>query len=137
VVEFAVLLPLLAVLTLGAIDVGQLANVAQTISEASREGARLAARNVTTNVSEVEDFVRDYVSNSYPGIPEDTLDSSLTIRVTDSSGNAISGGALDSVAQSEPIFVEVELPFDAVRWFQGISFGNNRILATTTMARRE
>ena len=45
VAEFALLVPVLVLLALGAIDAGQLVNVSQVVNDASREGARLAARS--------------------------------------------------------------------------------------------
>ena len=53
-VELALTVPILLILLLGAIDTGQYANVYQTVSNASREGARVAARGGTFNVSAVE-----------------------------------------------------------------------------------
>ena len=48
VVECATVAPLLTLLLLGAIDMGQFANTYQKISHASREGARVAAQHDTT-----------------------------------------------------------------------------------------
>ena len=65
-VELAVLSPLLVLLLLGIIDGGQFVNVGQTVSNASREGARIAAKQSTANVSTVQTAVLNYVTGLYP-----------------------------------------------------------------------
>lgn len=44
-VEFALLLPVLVILVFGIMDFGQLFNAQETLTQAAREGARLAALN--------------------------------------------------------------------------------------------
>jgi Flp pilus assembly protein TadG len=61
-VECAIVLPLLTLLVLGAIDVGQFANVYQKVSDASREGARAAARYGTETTSQVKSTVMSYLA---------------------------------------------------------------------------
>lgn len=93
-VELAVVAPILVLLLLGTIDVGQFVNVGQTVSNASREGARVAARNDTLNVSEVEISVLGYLANSFPGVPPSALGAAVQVNVGDANGAAIPGGNL-------------------------------------------
>ena len=137
IVEFTVVAPLLILLILGTIDVGQFVNAGQTVSNASRQGARLAARNTTLNVSEVESVVSSYLADSFPNIPAATLDAAVQVDVSDASGDAIPGGDLTTINTGSPVSVAVVLQFDSVRWLKGASLVNNRTLGTTTVMRRE
>jgi Flp pilus assembly protein TadG len=136
-VEFAVVAPLLFVLTMGALEIGQYVNVGQTVSEASREGARFAARNGTSTVSAVEAYVQNYINGSFVGLPASTLAEALDVNVSDAAGQPIAGGDLTSVNTGTPINVEVTLDFAAVRWIGRGYHANNTTLRTTTRARRE
>ncbi len=132
-VEFAVAAPVLVILVLGIIDVGQFVNVGQTVSNASRQGARLAARNTTLNSSEVQAAVSSYVTDIYPNIPA----SAIQVTTLDGSGGAIAGADLTTINTGSPISVQVVLQFDPVRWLNGLSQLDNRTIATTTVTRRE
>jgi len=137
IVEFALTAPLLFLLLLGAIDVGQFVNAGQMVSDASREGARLAARADTASVAEVQSAVLTYLENSYPNIDPDTLAAATSVTVTDADGDTISGTGLGSVATGTAINVGVSFQFDTVRWLNGVDFSANKVLQTTTRARRE
>lgn len=56
-VETAMLIPLLILVSLGATDVAQYINLAQSITNAARHGARFAAKDSTLTVGQVEDEV--------------------------------------------------------------------------------
>ena len=120
-VECAVVAPLLTLLVLGAIDVGQYANVCQKISDASREGARVAARH----------------EKAAPGTSPSTFASAAQVVVTDAFGKAIPGGDLTQIATGSQVNVRVTLEYDPVRWHSGFKGLNGRQIATTTMMRRE
>lgn len=131
-VELAVLSPLLLIFILGIIDVGQFVNVGQSVSNASREGARVAARSATVNVAAVEAAVKNYLTDMHPNLP------SSAVQVTVSSGgNPVAGTGLASVAMGSTISVQVDVQFDAVRWFNGLTFLNGRTVTRTTFSRRE
>ena len=136
-VEFAIIGPLLFLLTMGALEVGQYINVGQTVSEASREGARFAARNGTSTVSEVEGYVENELKETFPGLPASHLAEALDVKVRNASGQPIPGGDLTSVDTGAPINVEVTLDFAAVRWMSKAHYAKNTLLKTTTVARRE
>ena len=122
---------------LGAIDVGQFANVYQKVSDASREGARVAARYDTLTTSEVEAAVLDYLEEASPGVSPFTLASAADVTVTDSTGNPIPGGNMASVATGSQVRVQVTLQFDPVRWVGGVKGLDGSEVAATTMMRRE
>ena len=131
-VEFAVLSPILLILILGIIDVGQFVNVGQSVSNASREGARVAARQTTTNVSQVENAVKDYLTDMHPNLPS----SAVQVTVA-SAGNPLAGADLAAVATGTSISVQVVVQFDPVRWMGGFAFLDGRTLTKTTVSRRE
>lgn len=135
--EFALVAPILTVLLLGAIDVGQFANVGQAVSNASREGARVAAREDTLNVSEVESAVSGYLANSFPNVPTATLDAAVEVNVTDGGGGAVWGGDLTTISTGSPLSVEVVVQFDCLRWLDVTGLMDGRTLRTTTVMRRE
>ena len=131
-VEFAVLSPILLILILGIIDVGQFVNVGQSVSNASREGARVAARQATTNVSKVEAAVKNYLTDMHTNLPS----SAVQVTVVNS-GSTVAGADLATVATGSTISVQVVVQFDAVRWINGLTFLNGRTVTRTTMSRRE
>lgn len=136
-VEFAMVLPVLVILSLGAIDVGQLVNVGQTVSDVARHAARFAAKNTSLNTADVEARVKDHFAKRFPGVATDTLNAALNVKVTDEAGVSISGGNLTSLDPGSPVIVEVTFEFKAVRWMTGLGLGNSSKLETTSMARRE
>ncbi len=135
IVEFAVVSPLLFLLVMGAIDVGQYVNVSQTVSDASREGARLAAQNEMTSSSSVESVILEYLEDSFPNISDTALSAATSITVTNSAGTPITD--LTTISAGSSVSVQVDLEFDTVRWMQSVHLGNNRALSTTTTTRRE
>jgi Flp pilus assembly protein TadG len=130
--EFAALCPILLLLFLGIVNVGQFVNVGQSVSNASREGARVAARQTTKDVAQVEAAVKNYLTDMHPNLPS----SAVQVTVTNA-GNPIVGGNLATVAISSPISVQVVVQFDAVRWINGLAFLNGRTVTKTTFSRRE
>jgi Flp pilus assembly protein TadG len=136
-VECAVLTPLLTLLLLGAIDVGQYANVHQKVSDASRAGARLAARHDAATTSEVQAVVMSYLAESSPGVPSPTLAAATVVEVTDSSGGVIPGGNIKSVSAGAGIKVRVALQYDSVRWLGIVTHLDGSTVEAATMMRRE
>ncbi|MEX0679708.1 MAG: TadE/TadG family type IV pilus assembly protein [Pirellulales bacterium] len=131
-VEFAVLSPILLLLFLGIVEVGQFVNIGHSVSNASREGARIAARQSTTNVAQVTTAVSDYLTDAYPNLPS----SAVQVAVVNA-GSPITAGGLATVATGSPISVQVVLQFDPVRWINGFTFLNGRTVTKATVTRRE
>lgn len=136
-VECAILAPLLALLVLGGIDVGQYANVYQKVSDASREGARVAARYDTSTTADVEAAVMGYLEEASPGVSSTILADASDVTVTDSAGNAIPEGNLTSIPTGSQVSVQVTLTFEPVRWLHGFKGLDGKQASATTMMRRE
>lgn len=131
-VELAVLSVLLVLILLGIIDVGQYVNLGQTVSNASREGARIAARQTTVNVSKVETAVLNYLTNLHPNLPTSAVQVSVA-----NAGGPIAGGNITATATGSPISVQVAVQFDQARWIKGLPLLSGLIVTNTTVTRRE
>lgn len=136
-VECAIVVPFLVVLVLGAVDVGQYANVYQKISDASREGARVAARYDTATQSQVEAAVLAYLQQAFPNVPSSTLASAANVTVSDAYGSSIPSGDMTSVASGSQLNVTVTLHFDLIRWISHVQFLSGKDVTVTTKMRRE
>jgi len=137
-VEAALVLPLLILVTFGAIDLAQYINMSQMLSNASREGARIATRSSTGTVDEIEDTILNYLSDAMPQLSEEQVAHAVKIEIKSLVGNGeIIGGAMNTIASGDPISVYVEFDFTAIRWIGGLAYwgGNNK--HTRTICRRE
>ena len=136
-VEAALLSPLLLIVTLGAVDIGQYINVSQSVSNASRVGTRQACRDSTVNVSEVKESVYDYFRSTFPHLSEKELQGALQISVLDREGNSIANGDLSTMNAGDEVAVVVTLDFSVVRWVGSIDYWNLSLDPYTTYGRRE
>ena len=136
-VECAIVMPILILLTIAAVDVGRFINVSQVVDNASRVGVRTASKGTVVKLSDIETVVMSYLGNSFPGVPPEELRSSTTIRVSDSSGNAITNSDLARVGSGSPVAVEVGFEYDSVRWMGDISVMSGNVLRTRSVMRRE
>lgn len=135
-VEMALALPLLVLMLLGTIDLGQFVNVGQVISNASRIGARKASVNATKTVAEVEAEVINYLDNYFPGQSTATLQNATTVNVALGNGTALSGNDLAFLDDGVKMVVTVQFDYSAVRWVNGITQLDNRPLVVATTIRR-
>ncbi|MFZ5829229.1 MAG: TadE/TadG family type IV pilus assembly protein [Planctomycetota bacterium] len=124
-VEFALVAPLFFLLVIGMIEFGRAVMVQQIITNASREGARIAVLDGTTG-SEVQNTVENYLT-----------------------GVAVSGATVtvqpaepSTAGYGEPVTVTVEIPFSAVSWvplpnipFSDVDLKSRKLVATTVMRR--
>ena len=116
--EAAIILPVMILIVIGAIDIGQFVNLSQIVNNASREGARVASRDITTSVEEVEASVREYLSDTFSGIPAEELNAAITITVSQLDGAPIAYGNLEEVESGTTLKVKVDFNFDTIRWFK-------------------
>lgn len=135
-VEAALLAPLLVIVTLGAIDIGQLINVAQVQSNAARMGTRMACRNGMADATTVRESVREYVANSFPAREASEIYTAVEVTVCKEDGTEI-GSDLDLIPAGDPVFVRVNIDFSAVRWLGIIDFWNVELPVTECHGRRE
>jgi Flp pilus assembly protein TadG len=115
-----VVVPLFFLLIFGMIEFGRMVMIQQVITNASREGARIAVLDGTTT-GEVVTAVENYMQNaSVPG---------ATVAVDPDPPNLAGYG--------EPVTVVVSIPFNQVSWLPSPMFLGGKTLSATTVMRRE
>jgi Flp pilus assembly protein TadG len=105
VVEFALLLPVLMTLLVGAWEGGRLIEINQILSNAAREGARQAASG-QANSTQVQQTVLQYLQDA--GLPA----TNAVVTVSDLTHS----GDPSNATQMDQLKVSVSIPFKDVRW---------------------
>jgi len=128
-VEFAIVAPIFFLMILGMLELGRAVMVQQVITNASREGARIAVLDgaqVTGTDADpgVTDSVQRYLQNA--NIDPD----SATITI-----NPASPG---DAGYGDPVTVTVDIPFSEVSWLPVPRYlVGNKTLSAATVMRRE
>jgi Flp pilus assembly protein TadG len=107
-VEFAIIMPLLALLIIGLWEVGRMVEVQQYLVNSVREGARQASTGVKTT-AQVKQVVVDYLKQK-------GLSSVTTSNVTVTSVSNTSITDPTQATQLDQFRVSVSIPFNSVRW---------------------
>jgi Flp pilus assembly protein TadG len=121
-VEFAIVAPVFFLLIFGMIEYGRMVMVQQVITNASREGARLAVLD-GANYEEIKSQVNDYLNSA----SIDAVNALVTVE-PDPPTNAGFG---------EPITVSVSIAFTKVSWLPSPMYLGGKTLTATTVMRRE
>ena len=120
-VEFAVVAPVFFLMIFGMIEFGRMVMVQQVITNASREGARLAVLDGTTG-AEVQTAVNDYLAAARV--------SGAAITVTPAEPSTAGYG--------DPVTVVVTIAFSQVSWLPSpMIIGGATELTASTIMRRE
>lgn len=135
--EFALAAPLLVLLILGTIDLGQFINVGQVVSNSSRAGARKAVRFESKTVADVRQSVLLYLGNYFSDSSASEIASATTVTVYNSAGAQISGTNLGNLGDGDELSVQVDFDFSAVRWLNGLGYLDGRTVRYTTVMRRQ
>jgi len=117
-VEFALVAPLFFLMVFGMIEFGRMIMVQQVITNASREGARIAVLDSQTpTASQVVDYLES------AGISGEIV--------------TINPAEPTSAAYGEPVTVTVQVPFGSVSWLPTPMFisANTNLTASTVMRR--
>lgn len=119
--EFALVAPVFFLLIFGMIEFGRMVMVQQVLTNASREGARVAVLDGVT-AAEVETTVSDFLASA--GI------SGAAVTINPPEPNDAGYG--------EPVTVTVQVPFSQVSWLPApLLVGGDINLSATTVMRRE
>jgi Flp pilus assembly protein TadG len=122
VVEFAVVAPVFFIMIFGLIECGQAIMVQQVLTNAAREGARVAVLDSTTPTHDyVIGKVTTYLQNS--GISGATV----TISPTEPT----------SATYGQPVSVVVQIPFNNISWVPSPWFMRTATLTGRSVMRRE
>ena len=118
--EFAVVAPVFLLLVFGMIEYGRMVMVQQVLTNASREGARVAVLDGSTS-QQVQDTVNQYLnSGSISGAV-----------ITVDPANPADAGFGD------PVTVSVDIGFSQVSWLPSPMYLGGQTLSATTVMRRE
>lgn len=137
-VEMAVSAPVLVVLLLGILDLGQFVNMGEVMSNTTRIAARKAARSFTVTNQAVKDAAVDHLNNHFPQVDRQTLADATTVTVKSGSGTVLSDSDLKDVIRSgDQLVVTVSFDYSQIRWLgKGLPYLDNRDLTFTTTIRR-
>jgi hypothetical protein len=121
-VEFAVVAPVFFLMIFGMVEYGRMVMVQQVLTNASREGARLAVID-GSDCADVEAHVESYLTNAAIDL------TGVVVTVTPDPP--------DSAGFGEPITVSVSIPFSEVSWLPTPMYLGGETLTATTVMRRE
>ncbi len=119
-VEFAVVAPVFLLLVFGMIEYGRMVMVYQVLTNASREGARVAVLDGATTAS-VTAQVNTYLSSG-------TITGATVTVSPNPPSNAQYG---------DPVTVTVSIPFSQVSWLPSPMYLGGKTLTSSTVMRRE
>lgn len=119
-VEFAIVAPIFFMVVLGIVEFGRMSMVQQVITNAAREGARIAVLDGSTN-SKVKNRVNDYLTAG-------SISGATVTMIPDPPSTA---------GFDDPVSVSVAVPFDNVSWLPAPFFLKNTDLTATVVMRRE
>jgi len=125
-VEFALVAPLFFLVVLGMVELGRAVMVMQIVTNAAREGARLAVIDgptaTPTTTAIVQNWVKSYLGNA--GVSS----TAATISVSPEPSTATDG---------TQITVIVTIPYSAVSWLPTARFMSDKSLSAKVVMRRE
>lgn len=121
-VEFAVVAPVFFLLVFGMIEYGRMCMVQQVITNASREGARLAVLDGAT-YAEIDASVDAYMTAA------SINPASVTVTVAPNPPSTAEFG--------DPVTVTVSVPFNQVSWLPSPMYLGGQTLSASTVMRRE
>ena len=136
-VEAALIVPILVLVTIGSIDIGQFINLSQMVSNSSREGARIAGKDTTESVDEVENAIMNYFYDALPNYENSSIDDAVNIQITQGNGQPIPGGDLSALPSGTELLIQVDFEFSVVRWIRGPNYFDEEFRSTVTICRRE
>jgi Flp pilus assembly protein TadG len=119
-VEFAVVAPVFIMLIFGMVEFGRMVMVQQVLTNAAREGARLAVLDGATTTS-VQTAVNSYLASGAV--------SGATVTVTPNPPTSAAFGA--------PVTVTVAVPFNQVSWLGSPMFLGGTTMSAKSVMRRE
>jgi Flp pilus assembly protein TadG len=119
-VEMAFAMPLLILLIFGMIEVGRALMVQQVLTNASREGARLAVTGGATADS-VTEAVEDYANS--------LISAEVSVTITPEYPSLAASGT--------PVTVEVSIDYTDVSWLPTPSYFEDAVLSASSVMRRE
>ena len=130
-VEMALVLPLFLMLVLGIIEFGRAMMIANLVTNAAREGARMAVLDGSTNTAVSSAVVTFLQSAAGRGIS--SADISVTITVVAAAGNPDPANNVANATSRDLITVNVQLPFNKVALIPGDYLKGKQLMGQSAM----
>lgn len=128
-VEMALVLPIFFAVVLGIVEFGRAMMVSQLVTNAAREGARIAVLDDSSN-AEVTQFIKDFLEDSINASPDDVT---VTITVTAAPGNPNPGNEVGNAEQRDQCTIRVEIPFNKVNYVPGKYLDGKKLVGESSM----
>jgi len=119
-VEMALILPVFLMVVLGIIEFGRAMMVSNLLTNAARDGARLAVVAGTTN-SQVTSAVNQFLTESVGSVPDGT---EITVTVTEATGNPATENDVSKAIKRDLCTINVTVPFSKVSLIPGKYLNN-------------
>lgn len=128
-VEFALVLPILTVLSMGIAEFGQALKVGQLLSQATREGARVAITGEYTSAQVTQIVQNTLVAST----AIDASDITVTITVTNPDGTPAGSNEVSAAATDDLCKVEASIEFTSVNFVPTSFLGSSALKGFCTM----
>lgn len=115
-VEMALVLPVLLAILIGIIDFSRIYNGEIQLSQAAREGARIAAMGTTADFSSSDAITRADAALSNPTFENNAP--SVSVDVVNSAGSVITSGAV-CIDSTNLARVTITIPYNKIMWGPG------------------
>lgn len=129
-VELALVLPVFLMLVLGIIEFGRGLMVINLVTNAAREGARMAVIDGTTN-SDVTTAVNTFITQALGQSAANAT--STTITVTAATGNPDPANQVVNALTRDLITVKVQVPFNSVALIPGKYLNGKQLVGQSSM----
>ncbi len=130
-VEMALVLPVFLMIILGIIEFGRAMMISNLVTNAAREGARMAVLDGSTNTdvtSAIETFLQSAIGSGLS-----TSDIDVTITVTAAPGNTNPQNNVANSSSKDLITVKVQIPFDKVALLPGDYLAGRQLVGQCAM----
>lgn len=128
-VEMALVLPVFLLVTMGIIEFGRAMWVANLVTNAAREGTRMAILDGSSN-SQVTGAVQEFLVDTLSVQPGDI---SVDIAITAAEGNPNPANECSSANQRDLIEIKVTIPFNKVSLIPGNYLNDKPIVGRAAM----
>jgi Flp pilus assembly protein TadG len=128
-VELALILPLLFTVVLGILEFGRAMMVMNLVTNAAREGARMAVLEGSTN-TDVQNAIKTMLNKS-TGVA--TSNVTTTITVAAAAGNADAGNQVANAHMRDLITVKVSVPYNSVMLIPGKYLSGKNLVGQSSM----
>lgn len=128
-VEMAIVLPIFLMVSLGIIEFGRGLMVANMVTNAAREGARMAVLDGSSN-TQVQQAVVDFLTAS-TGVKAGDI--SVAITITPAAGNPNPANQCSAAMARDLITIQVQIPFSKVALIPGGYLANATLTGRSAM----